>query len=217
MMTCCADALAADKLIDLEDARVVVQGFGAVGSHAARYLAERGARVIAVSDIAGATYREEGLDVEALLDAKKAGRPVGAFSGGESVDRDAILWLGCELLVPAAGPDVFTVENASRVRAKVMLQGANIPATAAAEQIFHERGVLCVPDIIANAGGVICASVELQGGGRAQAFAAIEEKIRANTAELVDRLAVGGVLPRSAADAMATGRLRAAGAYRRQF
>ncbi|AQZ70486.1 glutamate dehydrogenase [[Actinomadura] parvosata subsp. kistnae] len=216
-LACCADALAADKVIDLDGARAVVQGFGAVGSHAARALAGRGARIIAVSDVQGAVYREEGLDVEDLLAAKKAGRPVAGFPGGAAVERDEILWLECELLVPAAGPDVFTGENAGRVRAKTILQGANIPATAAAERIFHERHVLTVPDIVANAGGVICAAVEYQGGTRAQAFAAIEEKIGANTAELIDRLAASDALPRQAATEMAMTRIRTATAYRRRF
>ncbi|WP_222871556.1 Glu/Leu/Phe/Val family dehydrogenase [Nonomuraea sp. PA05] len=216
-LACCADALAADKVIELDGARVVVQGFGAVGTHAARFLAERGARIIAVSDVAGATCREDGLDVEALLAAKREHRSVAAFPGGTPCDRDEILWKECELLVPAAGPDVFTAGNAARVRAKVILQGANIPATAEAERIFHRQGVLSVPDVIANAGGVICAAVEQQGGNHAQAFAAIEEKICANTAELVDRLDAGTSLPREAATAMAMGRLRAAAGYRRHF
>ncbi|GAA1695043.1 Glu/Leu/Phe/Val dehydrogenase [Nonomuraea maheshkhaliensis] len=216
-LACCVDALAADKLIDLAGARVVVQGFGAVGTHVVMNLAGRGARVIAVSDAEGAVHREEGLDVEALLATKRAGKPVSAFPGGRAVDRDDILWLECELLVPAAGPDVFTERNASRVQAKVVLQGANIPATPEAERIFHKRGVLCLPDIIANAGGVICAAMEYAGGTRAQAFAAIEEKLHANTAELVDRVSADGVLPRQAAGAMAVGRLHTAAGYRRHF
>ncbi|MCK2218990.1 hypothetical protein MF672_035115 [Actinomadura sp. ATCC 31491] len=216
-LACCADALAADKVLELDGARVVVQGFGAVGAHAARFLAERGARVIAVSDVLGATYRASGLDVPALLDAKRAGEPVGSFRGGVRCERDDILWLECEILVPAAGPDVLTAHNAGRVRARTVLQGANIPATAEAERILHQRGVLCVPDIIANAGGVICAAVEQRGGGRAQAFGTIEEKIRANTAELLDRLAAADVAPREAATAMALDRLRTAAAYRRHF
>ena len=104
-LACCADALAADKLVDLDGARVVVQGFGAVGAAAASALAERGARIIAVSDIQGATYREDGLDVAGLLAAKKAGKPVADFAGGSPRRRDETLWLECELLVPAAGPD----------------------------------------------------------------------------------------------------------------
>ncbi|MFG1949251.1 Glu/Leu/Phe/Val dehydrogenase [Nonomuraea sp. NPDC048826] len=216
-LACCAEALADDKIVDLDGARVVVQGFGAVGSHTARFLAERGARIIAVSDIAGATYHPDGLDVEGLLAAKRAGRPVAAFAGGTARERDEILWQECELLVPAAGPDVFTAGNAARVRAKVILQGANIPATAEAEEIFHRRGVLCVPDVIANAGGVICASVEQRGGSRAHAFTAIEEKIRANTCELLDRAGSDDASPRRAAMAMAMSRLRAAAGFRRRF
>ncbi|MFF5211091.1 Glu/Leu/Phe/Val dehydrogenase [Streptosporangium sp. NPDC000396] len=216
-LACCAEALAEAKVIELEGARVVVQGFGAVGAQAALMLQRRGAIVVAVSDSRGATCHEGGLDVAELIAFKRARGHVADFPGGSPRLRDGILEMPCDLLVPAAQPDVFTRDNAPRVRARVVLQGANIPATAEAERIFHERAVLSVPDVIGNAGGVICAAVEYAGGGPTQAFAAIEEKIHRNTAELVDRVMREGCLPRKAATDMALARIRAADAYRRRF
>ncbi|WP_030925831.1 Glu/Leu/Phe/Val family dehydrogenase [Streptosporangium amethystogenes] len=213
----CAQTLAEAGVISLEDARVIVQGFGAVGTHAALMLKRRGAVVIAVSDSRGAISELSGLDVEELIAFKHAGGHVADFPGGSARQRDEILTMPCELLIPAAQPDVFTKDNARHVRAQVILQGANIPATPEAEQIFHERGVLCVPDVIANVGGVICATVEYAGGSPAQALATIEEKIRSNTTELMDRVTHDGCLPRKAAIDMAMARIRAAEAYRRRF
>ncbi|HEU5157532.1 MAG TPA: Glu/Leu/Phe/Val dehydrogenase dimerization domain-containing protein [Streptosporangiaceae bacterium] len=213
----CADALEDAKVLTLAGATVVVQGFGAVGSHAALRLRERGAIVVAVSDIEGATYAPDGLDVAELLEFKRSGQPVGGFPGGVRVPRDDILTLACDIIVPAAQPDVFTAATARRTRAKVILQGANIPASPEAEAEFHRMGILSVPDIIANAGGVICASVEYRGGARTQAFQQIEEKIRANTAELLDRMKGSDLLPREAATQMAMARLRRGAAYRRRL
>lgn len=146
--------------------------------------------MIAVSDSRGATYDRTGLDVPALA-AHKREHPVQDFAGGRPVPRDAVLGLECDVLVPAAQPDVFDAGNADAVRAKVIPQGANIPATAEAEQRIQERGILGVPDVVANAGGVICASVEYRGGDRTAAFPAIERKLRDNTGELLERIRDG--------------------------
>jgi glutamate dehydrogenase (NAD(P)+) len=213
----CADVLAEAKMLDLGTARVVIQGFGAVGWHAARLLAERGATILAVSDSQGATRNPGGLDVEALRVHKVAAGSVAGFSGGAAVPRDDIIGFDCELLVPAAQPDVVTTANAGQISASVILQGANIPITVQAEAQLAERGVLCVPDVVANSGGVICAAAEYRGAGHAEAFAEIEEKIRDTTAELLDRIRPGALTPRAAADQMAHERLRRALALRRRF
>jgi glutamate dehydrogenase (NAD(P)+) len=128
--------------------------------------------------------------------------------------RDDLLGLPCDILVPAARPDALTVDNVERVAARVVLQGANLPATLEAERLLHKRGALSVPDFIANAGGVICAAVEHHGGARSQAFARIEEKIRANTAEMLELMRDRDVLPREAAEELALGRLDEARRYR---
>jgi glutamate dehydrogenase/leucine dehydrogenase len=213
----CADVLSEANLLDIGGARVVVQGFGAVGWQAARLLAERGAAVIAVSDSRGAIWDPGGLDVAALRAHKLSAGQVAGFPGGTAVPRDDIIGFDCELLVPAAQPDVVTADNAAKISARVILQGANIPVTAEAEVQLAERGVLCVPDVVANAGGVICAAAEYRGAGRVEAFGEITEKIRASTAELFDRLRRAPVTPRAAAGQMAHERLRRAAALRRRF
>ncbi len=213
----CAEVVSKSGGPDLAGARVVIQGFGAVGSHTARALAERGAVVIAVSDIGGATWNPDGLDVAALRSFKQSAGTVADFSGGRFVPRDDVIGLECEFLVPAAQPDVITTDNAGKISARVILEGANIPVTEQAEDQLARRGVLCVPDVVANSGGVICAAAEYRGAGRAEAFAEIEEKISDTTAELLDRVRVTGVTPRAVAEQMAHDRLGRALALRRRF
>jgi glutamate dehydrogenase (NAD(P)+) len=139
------------------------------------------------------------------------------FPGAKILDRDALLSLDCDVLVPAAQPDLLTEGNADLVQASVVLPCANIAVTDGADASLHARGVLCMPDFIANAGGVICAAVEYRGGSRAQAFAEIAERIRANTAELLDRTATSGELPRAEAERMARNRIETARTYWRGF
>lgn len=213
----CADMLGEAKILDLGGARVVIQGFGAVGSNTAIALGKRGATVIAASDIRGATWDPGGLDAAALVSYKQAEGSIAGFPGGTPVPRDDILGFDCDILVPAAQPDVVTVDNAGKVSARVVLEGANISVTPGAETELHERGVLCVPDVIANAGGVICAAAEYRGAGRAEAFAEIEEKIRQAMTGLLDRTRHGMLTPRAAADQMAQARLAKALALRRRF
>ena len=202
---------------DVAGARVVIQGFGAVGSHAARALAERGAVVIAASDILGATWNPDGLDVAALRSYKQSAGAVAAFPGGHCVPRDDVIGLDCEFLIPAAQPDVITTDNAGQISAKVILEGANIPVTRRAEDQLAGRGVLCVPDVVANSGGVICAAAEYRGAGRVEAFAEIEEKISDTTAELLEQIRITGMNPRAVAEQMARDRLSEALAVRRRF
>ena len=214
----CAEALQEVGHLDLAGARVVVQGFGAVGRHAALRLAQNGASVVAVSDIRGATYAPEGLDIRKLSAFKSdPSNTVADFPGGTAVPRDAIIEWDCDVFVPAAQPDVITQRNVDQLKARVILQGANIPVTPEAEQALHQRGVLNIPDVIANAGGVICAAVEYAGGDRDQASATIRTKIRANTLQLLDRIRSTDVTPRTAALGMAQERIASAAKYRRQF
>ncbi len=213
----CADVLSEAKILDLAGARTVIQGFGAVGSNAALALSERGAVIVAVSDIKGATWEPGGLDVAALVAFKRGDGSVAGFPGGAALPRDDILGFDCDILVPAAQPDVVTTDNAAKISARVVLEGANIPITFEAETELAERGVLCIPDVVANAGGVICAAAEYRGASRAEAFTEIEEKIRASTAELLDRTRHGLLTPRAAVRQMAEARLAQALAVRRRY
>lgn len=199
----------------LDGARVAIQGFGAVGRHAARFLAARGAVLVAASDSKGTLVDERGIDVAELARLKADGRAVGDFPTGRRLDREGVLDVACDIWIPAARPDVVRADNVSRLRTTLVLQGANIPFTPGAEVILHERGVLVVPDFIANAGGVICAAMEYAGATQTAAFQAIEEKIRANTEAVLDAAKRQRILPRAAATALAAERVRAAMATRR--
>jgi glutamate dehydrogenase (NAD(P)+) len=138
----------------LEGARFVIQGFGNVGSWLARLLHVAGAKVVAVSDLSGGVFNGDGLDVPALLAHTREHGRVGDFPGSEPVSNAALLTLECDVLVPAALGHVLHDGNARDVRAKFVLEAANSPTSAEADQIFNERGIVCVPDIWANAGGV---------------------------------------------------------------
>lgn len=199
----------------LQGARVVVQGFGAVGQHAARFLAARGAQLIAASDSQGAIVNEKGLDVRTLISLKKSGAPLSSYSKAKKLERDAVVGIACDIWIPAARPDVLRADNVASVDTKLVLQGANIPATPEAEKALHERGILSIPDFIANAGGVICAAVEYHGGSEAQALATISEKIALNTREILREVRTRGVLPRAAAQQLAERRVHSAMSFRR--
>jgi len=198
--------------IETRGARIAVQGFGAVGRNAALYLADRGAVLVAAADSAGGIHAPGGLDVAALVAHKDAGCAVPTFRPGAPLDDGEIVGVDCDVWIPAARPDVLTETSALRLRARIVVEGANIPTTAAADRLLADRGVIVVPDIIANAGGVITAAVELRGGTDAQALAVVEERIRTNTTHVLD---AGDTSPRAAAHRMAHERVREAMSYRR--
>ena len=199
----------------LAGARVVIQGFGAVGKHAARFLAAKGAILVAAADSRGTLYDPGGLDVRQLSELKNAGKSVIDFPTGEKLDRDAVIDIDCDIWIPAARPDVIHEDNVNRLKTRLVIEGANIPFTHGAEKALHARGVLCVPDFIANAGGVICAAMEYQGASQSAAFETIAEKLRQNSEEVLERVSKNGMLPRDAAMEMAVSRVRKAMGYRR--
>lgn len=208
------DVAAANLGMDLAGARVVVQGFGAVGIHAARFLAERGCVLVGAADSGGAIVDPHGIDVDDLVRTKASGS-VATHPTGEAIGREAIVGVECDIWIPAARPDVIHAGNVDTVRARIVAEGANIPTTPEAEERLHQRGVLVLPDFIANAGGVICGAVEYAGGTKADAFRVIDERIRANTTELLAHVSAEGVRPRVAALAMARRRLETAMTFRR--
>jgi glutamate dehydrogenase (NAD(P)+) len=199
----------------LKGARVVVQGFGSVGRHAARFLAEKGALLVAASDSQGTVFDAAGLDVASLSALKAAGRPLKYHPRGRWAAPNSIIDVPCDIWIPAARPDVITAANVARLDTRLVAQGANIPCTIEAEQVLAARGVLVLPDFIANAGGVICAAIEYRGGTQAQAFAAIDEKIRTNTQSVLEEAKRTKCLPRIAAISLAKDRVRRATQTRR--
>ncbi|MDX1660553.1 MAG: Glu/Leu/Phe/Val dehydrogenase [Gemmatimonadota bacterium] len=140
--------------IPVEGARVVVQGFGNVGSTAARLCAERGMRVIGIGDHTGAFVDREGIDLESALRHQVENRSLSGFEAGDAITNGELLELECEVLIPAAIENAITRKNAKNIRAKVICEGANGPTAAGADSILEEKGIFVIPDILANAGGV---------------------------------------------------------------
>jgi glutamate dehydrogenase (NAD(P)+) len=212
----CAEVAAPFCGLELEGARLVIEGFGNVGRPAAGFLAEKGVRLVGASDSRGAVYDPEGIDVAQLAAAKEQSGTVAGYRRGRKVGLAELLTMPCDILIPAARPDCIHAGNAAAVQARLILQGANIPATPEAEALLHRRGVLVVPDFIANAGGVICGAVEYHGGTEAAAFEAISQKVRRNTEAILSRSRAEGIEPRHAAVALARERVEAAMAFRRR-
>jgi len=134
--------------------RLVVQGFGNVGSMAAKLMSRAGMKIICVIEYDGAVYNPHGIDIAALLEHRKETGSITHFPGGEDVDKDEAMFLECDVLVPAAKENVIHSQNADRVRAKIICEGANGPTTAPADKILEEKNIFVIPDILANAGGV---------------------------------------------------------------
>lgn len=146
--------------MNVEGARIVVQGFGQVGSWTVRILGEMGCNVIAVSDVLGGVYREKGIDVEKLMQHKERAGTVVGFADADLIRNEDLLELDCEFLIPAAIDRVITEDNAPRVKARVVVEAANHPLTPGADEILNDRGIPIIPDILANAGGVVVSYFE---------------------------------------------------------
>ncbi len=143
-----------DYGIELKNAKIVIQGFGNVGSWAAKYLHDGGARIIAVSDVEGAVFDEKGLDIPCLIKHVGERRKVIGFAGSQEIRRDEVFKIPCDILVPAALNGVITQDNVNQIQAKMIIEGANNPINPFADKILGEKGVTILPDILANAGGV---------------------------------------------------------------
>lgn len=201
--------------LKLDGVRIVVQGFGSVGYHTARFLAERGAILVAAADSRGAIYNPKGLDIAVLHELKQGGKGVADYPDGERLKRDGVIDVECDIWIPAARPDVISKKNVDQLHTTLVIEGANIPITHNAERILHKRGVLVVPDVVANAGGVICAAMEYQGATQGMAMQTIEEKLRRNTRLVLEEAAAKNIPPREAAVNLAVQRVKKAMSYRR--
>jgi glutamate dehydrogenase (NAD(P)+) len=202
----------------LSGARIAVQGFGAVGKHVSRFLSAEGAIIVAAADSRGMVSCQDGLDVDKLLALKASGGSVMEYPGGAGIttgDRDSIIDVPCDIWIPAARPDVIREDNLDRLQATMVVSGANIAVTAGAEKQLHAKGILCIPDFIANAGGVICAAMEYQGASEQSALQTIEEKLRSNVQTILEISQREGCLPREAAVDMAMQRVQKAMQLRR--
>ena len=140
--------------LDVESTRVIIQGFGNVGSNAARLMADAGYKIVGILEIEGGLYNRNGIDVEALWDYRQRNRTLRDFPGAEPVDPAELLVTDCEILIPAATENQITSRNADRVKCRILAEGANGPTTAAADEILADKKVFVIPDILCNAGGV---------------------------------------------------------------
>jgi glutamate dehydrogenase (NAD(P)+) len=140
--------------LEIKGATVAVQGFGNVGSVSADLLARIGAKIVAVTDWKGGVQNEKGLDVAKMIEYAKQHRSIDGFPGGEPIDNDKLFGLPVEVLIPAALENQITLENAPKIKAKIVAEGANGPTTPEAHKYLHEHGVFVIPDILANSGGV---------------------------------------------------------------
>jgi glutamate dehydrogenase (NAD(P)+) len=168
-----------------EGLRVAVQGFGNVGRHLARMLAEEGALVIAVSDSRGGLHAPKGLDIRGVLAHKSEHGTLEGFAGGDAISNEELLLLDCDVLAPCALEQVINADNAAQVKARIICEGANGPVTPAADEILEDRGVLLLPDVLANAGGVVVSYFEWVQG--LQEYFWKEEEVNARLNDIVTR------------------------------
>jgi len=159
LMMVCDEAL---KKLDMtrEGTRVIIQGFGNVGSNAARLMYESGYKIVGIAEVDGGLYNQHGIDIEELWEYRQRNNSIHGFKGAEKVNPLELLVTDCEILVPAATENVITSKNAEQVKAKILCEGANGPTTAAADDILMDKKVFVIPDILANAGGVTASYFE---------------------------------------------------------
>ncbi|HEU5413454.1 MAG TPA: Glu/Leu/Phe/Val dehydrogenase [Candidatus Angelobacter sp.] len=143
-----------------ENCRVIVQGFGNVGSNAAKLMSDAGYRVIGIAEYNGGLYNSKGINIDALLEFRDRNKGIVGFNGAEAADSRELLVTDCDILIPAATENVITSQNAASIKAKIICEGANGPTTAAADEILADKKVFVIPDILANAGGVTASYFE---------------------------------------------------------
>ncbi len=182
--------------MDMKDVTIAVEGFGNVGSFVTKYFLEAGAKVVAVSDSKGVIYDESGLDYEKLREAKDSTGAVKNCAGGRVLPNEELFSLPVDVLVPSALSDSITADNWNSIKAKIVVEAANIPTTPEIERMLFEKGVLVVPDFVANAGGVISSYIEHIGGDADVMFKEVESRTRKNTRLVLERSDSEGLLPR---------------------
>ncbi len=200
--------------LDEKTASVAIEGFGNVGTFTAKDLAQSGAKIVAVSDSKGAVYDANGLDYEKLLAAKEKTGTVTSYESAKRLPGKDLFALPVDVLIPGARPDVITDANKGGVKARVIVEAANIPISERIEEELGARGVLVVPDFLANAGGVISSYAETRHFTSDQMFDLVREKIVRNTKLVLERAESEKISPRQAALRIAQERVRAAEAKR---
>ena len=168
-----------------EDMNVVVQGFGNVGSYYALFMHQQGSKVIAVSDSGGGIYNPKGIDIPSAIAHKQERGTLKGLANVEPISNEEILLLDCDILAPCGLEQVITEQNADKVKARIVCEGANGPTTPAADEILEDKGVLVLPDVLANAGGVVVSYFEWVQG--LQEYFWKEDEVNAKLKEIVDK------------------------------
>jgi len=193
------------RKMPVSGATVAIEGFGNVGTFTAKFLSEKGAKIIAVSDSKGTAHLASGLDYGTLMRVKKEKGTVTAYPGATVLSAAQLFAADCDVLIPGARPDVINVGNAGLVKAKIIVEAANIPMKPEIEHGLSKKGILVIPDFVANAGGVISSYVEFIGGSEQEMFSMVKEKITANTRLVLEHAKDGDL--RAAALAIAEQRV----------
>jgi glutamate dehydrogenase (NAD(P)+) len=181
----CLQSVLERRSQSLQGLRVAVQGFGNVGSYFAKFAAEEGATVVAISDSSGGIHNANGIDVAAAFAHKRGGGSLSELKGGDAITNEELVLVDCDVLAPCALEQVITETNADQVKAKLIVEGANGPVTPAADEILEGNGVLVLPDVLANAGGVVVSYFEWVQG--LQEYFWKEDEVNARLNEIVTR------------------------------
>jgi glutamate dehydrogenase (NAD(P)+) len=195
---------------NLSENKVVIQGFGNVGLGIAKYMTAKGAKIVALNDFWGTTYNPDGIDIEKAEKHSYATREkdsVKNYRFGQPLPRDDILSIDCDILVPCAIGDVINMSTWDSIKAKYIVEGANNSTNPRAEELLYQKGVIIIPDFLANAGGVIGSYVEYKRGNEAEAFSMIESKIKKNTKVVLEQALDRGLSPRVIAKEIAQQRV----------
>lgn len=213
-----ATKVAADFLgQDIKKSTAAIAGFGNVGSFAFKFLQEMGVKIVAVSDIEGTIFNQEGLEYNRLMKLKSQGKSVINYSPAKRIAREAIYQLPVDILIPAATSDVIGEKNYHYLKAKIIVEGANIPIKEEYEEKLHQKGILIVPDIVANAGGVISSFAEYKGYHPKKMFEIVKKKIVEMTKLVLEESKKKKLSPRKMAKEIAQKRVRKAMAKPYQF
>ncbi len=183
---------------NIKNKTVAVEGFGNVGSFVAKYISESGAKLVAVSDSKGVIYNKDGIDFKKLDSIKRKTGSVINYPG-KKLSSDEIISLPVDILVTAAVPDLIKISNVHKVKAKLIVEGSNIPMKPEVEEILYKHNILVVPDFVANAGGVISSYVEYINGSVSQMFKLVEKKVSENTKMVLDISKKKKISPREVA------------------
>lgn len=187
------------KNIPLKNATIAIEGFGNVGMFAASFLSRAGAKIIAVSDSHGVLYDKKGININKLKQVKKSKGSVIKYSSKKPLPSEDIIGVSADVLVTAAIPDLVKIGDVQKIKAKIIVQGSNIPMSIEVEEALARKGVLVIPDFVANAGGVISSYVEFIGSSKKKMFSLVEKKIEENTFLVLKHAVDNNVIPRVAA------------------